>query len=179
MPFQSGDEDILKRMKRPYKPMDYIRTVNKLKEIMPDIAITTDIMVGFPGETDQHFKNTVNFIKKIRPMRMHIFPFSKRKGTQAYGYGEGIASSVKKERERYLFSLAKELSNEFSCKFKGKEVKVLIEEARSRDGLLTGYTDRYIKVFLNGPDSLKSKFVKCRVTLTNQKPYGILAAYLE
>ena len=179
MPFQSGDDYILKNMDRSYKSRDYLDVVRKLKDAVPDIAITTDIMVGFPGETEKRFQNTVDFIKNIRPMRVHIFPFSRRKGTKAYDYKDVISTTVKKNREEILSSLAGELSQEFVSRFLGKERQVLVESKRSRDGYLQGYTDSYIKVYMEGPDSLKGRLINARLTLTNSKVHGILLPYSD
>ncbi|NQV04721.1 MAG: tRNA (N(6)-L-threonylcarbamoyladenosine(37)-C(2))-methylthiotransferase MtaB [Candidatus Omnitrophica bacterium] len=174
IPFQSGDDYILKRMDRAYKSKDYLDVVRRLKEAVPDIAITTDIMVGFPGETEKRFQNTVDFIKSIRPMRMHIFPFSRRRGTKAYNYKDTVTSSVKRKREKILSSLAAQLSQEFVDRFLGKERRVLVESKRSKDGYLQGYTDDYIKVYIEGPDSLKGKLINPSLALTNSKVHGIL-----
>jgi len=175
LPFQSGDDYILKRMDRSYKSKDYLDVVRKLKEAAPDIAISTDIMVGFPGETEKRFQNTVDFIKIIRPMRMHIFPFSRRKGTKAYDYKDTVTSSVKREREKILSSLAAQLSQEFVDRFLGKQNQVLVESKRSDDGYLQGYTDGYIKVYMEGPDSLKGKLINPSLTRVKSSNYVTIA----
>ncbi len=174
MPFQSGDDHVLKEMHRPYTRDGYLDIVKRIKGAVPDIAISTDMMVGFPGETEKRFQDTVDFIKDVRPMRMHVFPFSKRKGTKAYNYKDNITGTVKKQREDRLLRLAKELSMEFVCRFVDREVKVLVEHKRSSQGLLQGYTDTYIKVYIDGPDALKGRFANPCLTLTNRKVYGIL-----
>lgn len=178
IPFQSGDDCILRKMKRPYKRRDYINIINELKRSIPDIAITTDIMIGFPGETEKRFENTVDFISEVRPMRMHIFPFSRRKGTAAYNYKDTVTSEEKRNREQKLASIAAGISSEFINKFIDKDIDVLTEEKRTKEGNLQGYTDSYIKVCIDGPDSLKGRFIRCRLALTNSKPYGILPPYL-
>ncbi len=178
IPFQSGDNDILKKMYRPYKRTDYLDIVRRLKRSIPDSAISTDIMVGFPGETEKRFRNTIDFIKKVCPMRMHVFPFSKRKGTKAYNYNDDVTSIVKKEREDELLSLTGGFTREFIERFVNKEVKVLVEDKRSSDGYLQGYTDTYIQVYIDGPSSLKGKPLSFRLTLTNSKVYGILLSHV-
>ena len=179
IPFQSGDDEVLKKMNRPYKADDYIGIVNKLREAIPDMAISTDIMVGFPGEKDVNFESTVSFIKEIRPMRMHVFGFSMRPGTSADNYKNNISSFLKKKREHILMDIANNFAMEFEKVFAGKEAKVLVEDKRDKHGFLSGYTDRYIKVLIDGPDSIKSSLITCQLTLTNQKVYGILLSYLE
>jgi threonylcarbamoyladenosine tRNA methylthiotransferase MtaB len=178
IPFQSGDDFILNKMRRPYKRQDYFDITARLKKEIPDMAISTDIMVGFPGETNEMFGNTVGLLEKIRPMRTHIFPFSKRSGTEAAKYRDDVPSIVKREREEKLSLLAAELSKDFTGRFIGKETDVLVEERRTREGELQGYSDRYIKVYINGPDSLKNRIIQCRLALTNSKAYGILPSYL-
>ena len=177
IPFQSGDDYILKMMNRPYKRKDYLSIVNRAKTVIPDIAISSDIMVGFPGETEKRFKNTVDFIKSVRPMRLHVFPFSKRKGTKAYNYKSNIPDATKREREKRLRCVTDRLTEKFIHKFNEKEAEILVEDKKTKEGFLQGYTDRYIKVYIDGTDSLKGQFIKSRLTLTNKKPYGILLTY--
>ena len=168
IPFQSGDDHILKRMRRPYKRKDYLDIVNRLRAIDPDIAISTDMMVGFSGETEQMFQNTVDFINVVMPMRVHIFPFSRRKGTPAYDLKDNIDILVKRDRESRLAGITKKLLHEFANKFIGKDVEVLVESKKTKDGLLQGYTDRYIKVYIEGQDRLKGKLITHRLALPRQ-----------
>ncbi|MFC1623881.1 tRNA (N(6)-L-threonylcarbamoyladenosine(37)-C(2))-methylthiotransferase MtaB [Candidatus Omnitrophota bacterium] len=163
IPFQSGDDYILKRMERPYTRKEYLSTVYRLKAAIQDIAISTDIMVGFPGEREEGFQNTVDFIKKVKPMRMHVFPFSRRKGTKAYSYRDEINSDTKKQRSDRLLHIAGELSGQFVDKFMGRKVQVLVEDKRSRDGYLQGYTDRYIRLYIDGPDDYKGQLLKGKI----------------
>jgi len=165
IPFQSGDDYILKKMNRPYTSRDYLKIIARIRGVIPDIAISTDIMVGFPYETERRFKNTVSFLEELRPMRMHIFPFSRRKGTLAYNYSSHIQDNAKKKREGLLFLMSKKFSSEFVNRFLGRECEVLVENTRSRDGYLEGYNDRYIKVYISGPDTLKGNFIICRLVL--------------
>ncbi|MBU1912013.1 MAG: tRNA (N(6)-L-threonylcarbamoyladenosine(37)-C(2))-methylthiotransferase MtaB [Candidatus Omnitrophica bacterium] len=179
IPFQSGDDEILKKMRRPYTADDYKGIVNKLREAISNIAISTDIMVGFPGEKEANFQNTMNFIKEIKPMRLHAFGFSKRPGTPAYNYKDNVNTAVKKKREHALMDMVKGFTREFEAMFIGKNAMVLIEDNRDKNGFLQGYTDRYIKVLINGPSSVKSRLLTCRLTLTNQKVCGILLSYSD
>jgi len=177
IPFQSGDDKILKRMNRPYAASDYIGIVNKLRRAVPDIAISTDIMTGFPGEKEANFQNTLDFIREIRPMRLHVFGFSKRIGTPAHNYKDDVNITLKKTREHALIDVVKEFSREFEGMFIDKIARVLVEDKRNGQGFLQGYTDRYIKVLIDAPDSAKSRLLTCRLALTNQKVYGILLPY--
>jgi len=160
LPFQSGDDHVLRRMSRPYKRSDYLDIVQRIKDDVPGIAISTDIMVGFPGETEKRFENTLDFLNIVRPMRMHIFPFSKRSGTKAYDFKDTVNSAAKRKREEKLLQLAQAFTSEFTNNLRDKDVEVLVEDKRSRDGKLQGYTSTYIKVYLPGPDTLKGHFVK-------------------
>jgi len=197
IPFQSGDDKILKRMNRPYAASDYIGIVNKLRRAVPDIAISTDIMTGFPGEKEANFQNTLDFIREVRPMRLHAFGFSKRIGTSAHNYKDDVNIALKKTRERALIDVVKEFSKEFEGMFIDKIARVLVEDKRNGQGFLQGYTDRYIKVLIDAPDSAKSRLLTCRLALTppllqeeqantkaragltNQKVYGILLPYSD
>jgi len=179
IPFQSGDDEVLKRMNRPYTADDYISIVDKLRIAVPDIAISTDIMAGFPGEKEANFCNTLDFIKKIRPMRLHVFGFSKRAGTPAYNYKDDVSRILKKKREHALMDAADGFSREFEKMFIGKIVRVLAEDRRDKQGFLQGYTDRYIKVLVDAPGNVKSGLLTCQLALTNQKAYGILLPYSD
>jgi len=177
VPFQSGDNYILKGMNRPYTRMGYLKIIDRIKGVIPDIAISTDIIVGFPGESEERFQNTINFIKAVSPMRIHIFPFSKRKGTKAYDYRDDIFCLTKKERGDRLLSIVKASALRFSKRFVGREVRVLVEEKGTAEGYLQGYTDTYIKVYIEGPDSFKGQLMNMRLSLTNSKVCGILPLY--
>jgi len=165
IPFQSGDDYILKKMNRPYRAIEYKDSVRRVRQSIPDIAISTDIMVGFPGETEGRFQNTVGFLKDSKPMRMHIFPFSRRRGTLADSYSDNVTGAVKAQREKALHSLSMELASEYVGRFAGRNIEVLVESRRSKEGYLQGYTDRYIKVYIEGPDSLKGHLINIPLTM--------------
>jgi threonylcarbamoyladenosine tRNA methylthiotransferase MtaB len=111
---------------------------------MPDCAVTTDIIAGFPGETEKEFEETVEFVKKIRFARIHVFPYSRRAGTKAAQMPEQILNSVKHERAGILIELGKQLEGEYISRFIGTRQDVLFEEYS--DGFLEGYTGTYIRV---------------------------------
>ncbi|MFH1478542.1 MAG: tRNA (N(6)-L-threonylcarbamoyladenosine(37)-C(2))-methylthiotransferase MtaB [Candidatus Omnitrophota bacterium] len=163
LPFQSGDDTVLKRMDRPYKSKDYIGIVNRLRKAVPDIAISTDIMIGFPGETEERFLNTLDFLKEAKPMRIHVFPFSRRPGTKAFAFTGDMKGECVRRREKDILGLSKSLSEDFRRRFIGKEVEVLVEERSKTHGLLEGYTDKYIRAKVKGPDSLKGTIVRSRI----------------
>ena len=164
IPLQSGDDEILKYMNRPYTAADYRGMIEKIKHAMDDIAISTDVMVGFPGESDANFKNTLNFVKSITPARMHIFTYSKREGTAAYGMPGAVSEIVVKKRYHDLRAAALMSSYIYQSKFMGKALKVLVESRRERQsGLLTGYSDNYIKMLFDGPDSIMGSIVTMKL----------------
>ncbi|MFH1848113.1 MAG: MiaB/RimO family radical SAM methylthiotransferase, partial [Candidatus Omnitrophota bacterium] len=160
IPLQSGDDNILKRMNRRYSPSDFKRLVKKIRDTMPEIAFTTDILVGFPGETDKAFDNTLKTIEVTKPSRAHIFPYSPRKGTRAYGFGDLPGKETVNKRIKKLKALTDMLALEYRKGFEGKSLQVLVEDKRDpQTGLLTGYTDNYIRVILPGSDNLMGKFI--------------------
>ncbi|MGB2705555.1 MAG: tRNA (N(6)-L-threonylcarbamoyladenosine(37)-C(2))-methylthiotransferase MtaB [Candidatus Omnitrophota bacterium] len=167
IPLQSGDDRILRLMKRPYNTKRFAGIIKKIRKHIPDAAITTDVLVGFPGEDERHFRKTVRFIKKIRPSRMHVFPYSRREGTAAAKLSHSLSKQEVKERVKILTDLSKYFSLEFAKRFIGKPQEVLIESQRDRStGLLTGYTDRYVRVLTDGPDLFKN----CLVSVRSRSP---------
>jgi len=150
IPFQSGDNTVLKKMNRHYTADFYRKLIDKIRNKIPQIAITTDIMIGFPTETEKRFNNTFKFLKEIAPSRMHIFPFSPRENTPAFAFADKVDSSTMKSRMHKLQDLAKEISYEYRKQFLHKELVVLAERKRDKkSGLLQGYSDNYIKIFIN------------------------------
>ncbi|MFW6006384.1 MAG: tRNA (N(6)-L-threonylcarbamoyladenosine(37)-C(2))-methylthiotransferase MtaB [Halanaerobiales bacterium] len=165
LPLQSGSNNILKKMNRPYTVEDFREKVIEIRKEVPEVAITTDVMVGFPGETDRDFQETYNFIKNIEFSRLHVFPYSEREGTKAAEMKDKVHSKVKKERSKKLRNLNRKLMKKYQQKFIGKIKKVIIEEKRDhKTGLLTGVTDNYIKVLIKGKDSLQGKMVEVKIT---------------
>jgi len=175
LPLQSGDKDVLKRMGRRYTPDDYRNLVKEIRKKIPSIAITTDIIVGFPGEREEEFLNTYHFLEDIKFSRVHIFRFSPRKGTPAYSMDHQVSEKVKKERSEKLRELVKIHSLEFASHFLNHSLRVLLEERRDPvSGLLTGYTDNYIRVFMEGGDDLKNRLVMVKLT---EKRYGVRSSF--
>ena len=141
IPLQSGSNEILKKMNRRYNMDEFISKINEIRSIRPNIAITTDVIVGFPGETDELFNETVESIKKIKFAEMHVFPYSRRENTPAASMPNQIDSNVKKERVRRLISLSEELKNEFYKSLIGLEEELLVE--KYIDGYLIGHLSNY------------------------------------
>ncbi len=168
IPLQSGDDEVLKRMNRPYTANEYKILIEKVRSRIGGIAITTDVLVGFPGESDINFKNTVNFIKEILPARTHIFTFSKRPGTAAYNMEGEIKNDILKKRYHELNIAALGASYLYRSKFLNENLDVLVETKRDKhSGLLTGYSDNYIKVLFEGPDILMKKIAPIRIEDVN------------
>lgn len=165
IPLQSGDDEILKTMNRSYATADYKSLIGKIRSGIKDVAITTDILVGFPGETDERFRNTVNFVKEIVPARTHIFRFSKREGTLAHEMAEAVSDDTAKNRYMVLRTVTLIGSYLYRSGFLGEKLDVLVESKRDKNSsLLTGYTDNYIRVLFKGPDELMKRIVPVKIT---------------
>jgi threonylcarbamoyladenosine tRNA methylthiotransferase MtaB len=142
---QSGSDAVLKRMKRRYSVADYRKAVELIRNTVSDAAITTDVIVGFPGETDEEFKETINFCREMQFARIHVFPFSPRPGTAAATMPDQISDAVKKERGNQMLVLSKESIKAFQQRFIGRSLDVLWEQ-QSKD-IWSGLTGNYIKVY--------------------------------
>lgn len=147
IPLQSGSDTILKAMNRKYLTDYFEDKINTIRSIRPNISISTDIIVGFPGETDELFQETYDFARKINFSKIHVFPFSLRNGTKAETMTNHVSEQKKKERVQKLVSLSNELEREYLKRFIGKNVLVLIEN--SKDNYSIGHTDNYLKVRIN------------------------------
>ena len=153
IPLQSGDDGILKAMNRNYTAKDYLDIVNRIKKQIKDAAITTDIIVGFPGESEQAFKNTLKLADKIGFSRIHIFPYSDRPGTKAEKLPNKIDHKIIDTRHKRLDKLREKLMLKFHRSFKDQAMEVLIEQRNRKTGALEGLTSNYIRVFLCGDDT--------------------------
>ena len=158
IPIQSGDDTVLKMMNRNYTRRAYLNLIDSVKKSVLDIAITTDIMVGFPGEKEANFSNTLDLIKEIGPLRTHIFPFSPREGTPAYSLGCRPDPLLVKERIKILRTEAEKRAYIFKKNYIGKNMEVLFETASNEDkSLWEGYTRNYIPVFAYSSLNLTNK----------------------
>ncbi|MGD9210365.1 MAG: tRNA (N(6)-L-threonylcarbamoyladenosine(37)-C(2))-methylthiotransferase MtaB [Desulfobacteraceae bacterium] len=165
LPLQSGDNDILKRMKRPYLRENFRQKVIEIDRLIPDAAIGADILVGFPGESETAFENTLELIHSIPISYLHVFPFSPRKNTPAFHFAGKIPERVIKERCKILRELGKIKKKQFYARQVGKIVTVLVEGSRDRTtNSLKGVSDNYLPVYINGDDTIKSSLVKVRIT---------------
>jgi threonylcarbamoyladenosine tRNA methylthiotransferase MtaB len=153
---QSGSTGVLKRMNRRYSPEDYQKTVKLIRKEVPAVAITTDVIVGFPGETDKEFEESLEFCKQLGFARIHVFSYSPRSGTAAAKMAKQVADKVKKERSRQMLALAEESANNFRESFTGEALDVLWEK-QTDDGDWTGMTGNYIRVYAKSKDNLRNK----------------------
>jgi len=160
---QNGSDAVLKSMNRHYTRAEYLEIVRALREYDPDFGITTDIIVGFPGETEEDFRDTLDIVKEASFGKTHVFRYSPRKGTAGAKLRRAVPEEVKKERAGILEEAAEEVARDFRLSIKGKEQTVLIEE--EEDGYMTGYTGNYIKAYISlsdlGGSAVPGEF--CRV----------------
>lgn len=147
IPLQAGSDEILKRMNRKYDLAYYEDKINKIRSIRPDISITTDIIVGFPYETDELFNETLEFSKKMNFSKIHVFPYSIRVGTAAASMPNQVNETTKKVRVKKLMALSEKQEKEYYEKFKGKELDILVEECDNNVSI--GHTSNYLMVTLN------------------------------
>jgi threonylcarbamoyladenosine tRNA methylthiotransferase MtaB len=139
LPIQSGDNNILKAMGREYSVDDLYRLADQIRTRWPDCGLTTDIIVGFPGEDEQEFQNTVSAIKKINFSRLHVFPYSQRPGTPAAGWPDQVEPRAKNARVKEIRELNRQLMFSFARQYQDKAVEVLVEQPG------TGLTSNYIR----------------------------------
>lgn len=156
LPLQAGDDQILAAMNRHYTTAEYRELITDIQRQVPDVAITTDIIVGFPGETRENFENMLRFVATMDFARIHIFPYSPRKGTPAAEYPLQVSEEEKKNRVQQLQLLADEKTNAFQSKFLGQTLDVLMEAPGQR--LESGLTSNYIRVYVATKENLQGQF---------------------
>ena len=159
---QSGSTTVLQRMKRRYTAEEYLKAAEMLKNAFPDCALTTDVMVGFPGETEKEFEESIETVKKTGFSQIHVFPYSRRKGTVADKMENQVDENIKNIRCEKMIETGKILKKEFFEKYIGKTVSVLVER-ESKDGLWEGHTPNFIQVFAKG-ESAEGKTVNVKLT---------------
>lgn len=159
LPLQSGDDGVLKAMNRGYSSAEFLKVLDRAREAIDRPALTTDAMVGFPGETEAQFQATLDVCRLAGFSRMHVFRYSPRKGTPAAEM-KPVDGKAARERERRASALARELAAEYKRGFVGETVEPLVESRRDRETrLLTGLTERYASVLFEGPDRLMNEIV--------------------
>ncbi len=165
IPLQSGSNTVLKRMRRKYTMEFFGERLNRLKEALPGLAVTSDVIVGFPGETEEEFMETYHFIKDHKFSELHVFPYSKRTGTPAARMDDQVDEDIKNERVHRLISLSDQLAKEYASQFEGEVLEVIPEErSKSGEGMYEGYTDNYLKVIFKGTEEMIGQIVKVKIT---------------
>lgn len=164
LPIQSGSNKILKLMGRRYTKEEYITLFNKIKEKIPNASITTDIIVGFPKETEEDFKETLEIVNKLKYDLAYTFIFSKREGTAASKLEDNTSLEEKEERLQRLNELINKYAKENNLKYLNKETKVLLEEPSKKEGFLSGYTDTMKLVNVKASKEYLGKIVKVKIT---------------
>jgi len=170
IPIQSGCDKTLKEMNRKYDTKFFIEKINKIREIRPDISITTDLIVGFPNETEEDFNQTLETVQEIRFSKIHVFPFSLRKGTKAEKMLNHISEQIKKERVKKMMEISKQLEIEYMNKFLNKEVTFIPEVYK--DGYLIGHTGNYLLIKYKGSIENLNKTLKVKI-VENIYPYSL------
>lgn len=159
---QSGCSQTLERMNRRYSAKQFEEIVNKLRKTYDNVILTTDIIVGFPGETNEEFEITYSFLNKIKFYKMHIFKYSKRRGTKASMMKNQVSGKIKEERSKKLLELSDKNENEYLNTYINKSVEVLFEE-KDEEGYYKGHTANYLMVKVKSDENLCNKIQKVRV----------------
>lgn len=170
IPLQSGSDAVLKRMNRKYDREYFINKIKKLRKIRPNISITTDVIVGFPGETKEEFEETIETIKKIEFTKLHVFPYSKREGTKAAVMDGQVDENIKKKRVKILLQLSKELEYNYMEKFIGKKVIFIPEMAKEE--YIIGHTGNFLNVKYRGNKNDLNKDIEVKIN-NIEYPYCI------
>lgn len=177
LPFQSGSSRVLKEMNRKYTKEHYLGLIDKVREQVPGISFTTDIIVGFPGETEEDFLETLDVVKKVRFDQAFTFLYSKRTGTKAAKFENQIDEDVKKERFQRLVDLQNSIGEEINQTYDGKIVEVLVEGiSRNKDTMYTGRTREYKLVNFPCDEDLTGKLVK--VKIVKSRPFWLEGAVI-
>lgn len=166
VPIQAGDNTVLKRMRRKYTVEEYRDKIVKIKEALPNLAITTDVIVGFPGETEGMFENTYRLIEELEFAELHVFPYSIRTGTPAARMTDQVEEQVKQQRVQQLIALSEDLSLRYASRFKGDVLEVIPEQPYKEapgSGLYEGHSDNYLKLVFPADEQLIGKVCKVRL----------------
>ncbi|HIV73634.1 MAG TPA: tRNA (N(6)-L-threonylcarbamoyladenosine(37)-C(2))-methylthiotransferase MtaB [Candidatus Pseudogracilibacillus intestinigallinarum] len=167
IPLQSGSNTVLARMRRKYSADYYKEKIDKIKQALPGLAITSDIIVGFPGETEDEFLETYKFVQDIGYAELHVFPYSRRTGTPAARMDDQVPNEIKDARVERMIALSNELATIYADKHMDQAVEVIPEEKSSEKvGALVGYSDNYLKVQFDGPEELIGSIVRVKLTKT-------------
>lgn len=166
---QSGCDTVLRRMNRKYKTEEFLKKVEKIYEVRPDMSLTTDVIVGFPGETEEEFMETYEFTKKCRFSKLHVFPYSSRSGTVAAKMKDQIDPKIKKERALRLRNLSTLLENEYISKFIGQKIPFLIEQYDEKSKCYKGHSSNYLECSVKNDNFSINSVVEIEVNFDSVK----------
>ncbi len=171
LPLQSGSDLVLEKMERKYDKEFFINKINKIREARPDISITTDIIVGFPYETEKEFMETYNLAKDLKLTKLHVFPYSVRRGTKAAAFPQ-VDEKIKKDRATRLIALSKELEESYAKEYINKELDMIVEQ-KANDNYMVGHTSNFLQVLIPYNEKLLKKSVNIVIKkVLNDKIYG-------
>ena len=175
---QSGSDKILSYMNRRYTTAKFSETVRKLRSVFPDLSVTTDIITGFPYETDKEFRETYKFLEEIALSGMHVFPYSERKGTPAATFPEKVEKSVRDSRAKEIAGLAQKQKSAFAKRFVGRVMPILFEEGNKKDEY-AGFTENYVRVFASSDKKITGKILPVKMLFEKDgELYGEIANQL-
>ncbi len=164
IPLQAGDDEVLKRMRRKYTTDEFAQKISKIHAAMPGVAVTTDVIVGFPGETEQMYRNGYRFMEQMGFAEMHVFPYSKRNGTPAARMEDQVDDETRHRRVHELIELSGRMRLDYARRFVGQVLDVIPERSKDRtDGRMAGHADNYLQVAFPGSEELTGRL--CRVKL--------------
>lgn len=164
---QSGDDEILERMRRQYTTAQYRDLVQKLRQRIPDLGLTTDVMVGFPGEREEQHRNTLRFVEEIGFSGLHVFKYSPRAGTKAATFKNQVPPEIKERRSREMIALGKKLAFDFAAGFLDTTMEILVEQ-QDEAGLWEGHTGNYLKVKFASEQELRGALVQVKLKEVGQ-----------
>ncbi|MBX5464663.1 MAG: tRNA (N(6)-L-threonylcarbamoyladenosine(37)-C(2))-methylthiotransferase MtaB [Clostridia bacterium] len=163
LPLQAGSDAVLRRMRRRYTRAEYARIVERARRLMPDVGLSTDVIAGFPGESGEEFEEGYRFLEAMGFERLHVFPYSARRGTPAAAFPDQVPESVKRHRVERLLELGARLAAAARRSWIGREVEVLVEDEPAREGWMEGLTPGYLRVLLPGGRELANRLIRVRL----------------
>ena len=166
LPLQSGSTNILKKMNRKYTKEQYLELAEKIKREIPNVVFSTDIIVGFPGETEEEFETTYKFLKEIKFYKIHVFKYSKRKGTKAAIMPNQILHEKQNERSNKLIELSNKVQEQYNKQYIGKQIQVLIEEKEGK--YYKGHTSNYMMIYVETQKNLENQIIDVKITKNEQ-----------
>jgi threonylcarbamoyladenosine tRNA methylthiotransferase MtaB len=160
---QSGSSQVLRRMRRPYTPDQFAATVERVRTRVPEVAITTDVIVAFPGESEAEFQESLDFVERMHFSRVHVFPYSRRAGTKAAQYPSQVSDHEKDSRAKAMQLIADDGAKRYASQFLGRTLPVLYETNEEAPGTWSGYTGNYVRVIARSDQSLANRILPTRL----------------